>query len=75
MYKDFEGNNYDAADYYVYADDAAGDNAAGNDNVSNHYVNTDEAVCCSYKAHNDDFNGVDDDGNRRLRRSLHKEAT
>ena len=41
----------------------------------NHYMNTDDAVYYSFKAHDDDFYGMDDDGNRRLRRSLYKDVS
>ena len=79
-YDDAPGNNDNAADYYAYADAAAGDAAAGDDAAddkdgSNHYVNTDDAVYYSYKAHGDDFYGMDDDGNRRLRGSLYKDVS
>ena len=38
-------------------------------------MNTDDAVYYSYKAHDNNFYGIDDDGNKRLRRSLYKEAS
>ena len=67
VHDDAKGNNDDAAESYTYAGDNVGDNAVGNDNSSNHYVNTDDAVYYNYKAHANDFYSMDDDGNRRLR--------
>ena len=64
------GNSNDATDYYSYADAAAGD-----DDGSNHYVNTDKAVYYMYKPAGDNFYGMDDNGNRILRRSLHKDVS
>ena len=52
-----------------------GDNDAGDDDNINLCVNTDDAVYYSYKAHDNDFYGMDDDGNKRLRRSLYKDAS
>ena len=59
-YDDDEGNNNDAADYYAYADATAGDdivedNAAGDENGTNHYVNTDNVMCYSHKARDNNF--------------------
>ena len=41
----------------------------------NHYVSADDAVYYSFKAHDGDFYGMDNDGNRRLRRSLYNDAS
>ena len=82
-YEDAAGNNDNAMGCYAYDDDAVWDNAAGDAAVgdedgSNHSVNPDDAVYYSYKAHGDDFYGMDDDGRRRPRRQtrvLYKDAS
>ena len=60
----------------AYAGDAtAGNDNAGDNHGSNHYVNMDDAMYYSYNAHNDDFYGMDNYSKLRLRRSLYKDAS
>jgi len=61
--------NDDTYNYGGNNDDAAGDDYAADDgaNNNNHYVNNDDGVYYNYKAHDDDFYGLDDYYRRGLR--------
>ncbi|KAL7486211.1 hypothetical protein ACHAW6_011810 [Cyclotella cf. meneghiniana] len=70
----YQANDDIYANQYNQADDAGGynndDAAAGDDGGVNYYVNTDDGVYYNYKAHDDDFYGIDDDARRRGLRNL-----